>query len=52
MEQEIETMLDTLQAWRKEQFGKSEEIYGLLGSAMGKLMDVRRILREKVRNGQ
>lgn len=51
MENEIEAMLDKLQAWRKEQFGKSEEIYKLLGGAMGKLMDIRLILREKIRNG-
>lgn len=51
MEQKLETILDELQAMRTEQFGKDENIYRLLGSMMGKAIEIRTILRQKVRNG-
>ena len=51
MEKELEALLDKIQELRKAQFGKDEEIYSLLGKAMGRLMDVRDILRAKVKNG-
>ena len=50
-EAKIEEMLNDLEAMRKKAWGKDENIYKLLGATMGKLMDIRLILRENVRNG-
>jgi len=50
-EDKLNEILDDLQAMRKAEFGKDENIYRLLGSAMGKIMDVRLILREKIKSG-
>lgn len=50
-EEKLNSLLDDLSAERKSYFGKDEEIYSLLGKTMGRLMDIRDILRAKVRNG-
>lgn len=38
-------MLDTVAAARKEQFGKDEILYKALGAVMGKLIDLKQLVR-------